>query len=344
MSSLSSRVSAPAIVPLSTDITMCRRTLCYQTVKWDPSSPSEYLRFIHPFNYSILLFVLCCFVPGTILGPGVVPPLMKLTFYWVCSDKRDNKQTSKYMVCQMVTGVMRQNKAGQGGRLSQQGGGPEGCYFLLEGQERALCRCAENVSQLSMCEGRGLQVGSTVSAWKRRSKGERGKEKISEKWWGPGYTGPWISPFCWVSTNLKYLLFLVSQSLHYYMWEIGLSGVHSSPPKTELSEFIFLKCKSNHVSQLAKTLKIFFSILLFKKSKLLTISLSYHPNLILATSLPHAFLSSSHTGLLSIPWILQVIFVRGYWCKMFPRQVLTFYPASLSSNVPFSGRLKVTLS
>ena len=108
----------------------------------------------------------------------------------MCLDKRDNKQTSKYMVCQMATGVMRKNKAGQGGGLPWQGGGPEGCYFLSEGPERALCRCAENVSQPSTCAGRGLQGGSTVSAWKRRRKGERGKEKISANWWGPAYTGP----------------------------------------------------------------------------------------------------------------------------------------------------------
>lgn len=78
----------------------------------------------------------------------------------------------------MVTGAMEKIKAGQGVGCpgSWQGGETEGCYFLIHGQERALCGCAEDVSQRRMCGGRGFWVGRAVSAWRRSSKGKSGKK------------------------------------------------------------------------------------------------------------------------------------------------------------------------
>lgn len=43
----------------------------------------------------------------------------------------------------MVIGAMEKNKAGPVGGMSWHGRGLEGCYFLSEGQERALCRVCE---------------------------------------------------------------------------------------------------------------------------------------------------------------------------------------------------------
>lgn len=54
----------------------------------------------------------------------------------------------------MVRGAREKNEAGQGGSVPWKGRGLEGCYFLLAGQERALCKYAEDVSQPSMHQGR----------------------------------------------------------------------------------------------------------------------------------------------------------------------------------------------
>lgn len=76
---------------------------------------------------------------------------------------------------------------------------------------------------------------------------------------------------------------------------------------------IMFKCKSN---QLPKTLYYFFFHFIIKKIKTSHHGprwvLSYHPNLILATSLSSASLSSTPFGLLSLPWIFQVLSMQKF--------------------------------